>query len=44
VEKNSDDQNIMQNVVAWNTAVSTVHEKKVKKLGIFCTGGMKIIC
>lgn len=30
METNSDDKNIMQHVVAWNFAIPTVSEKKVK--------------
>lgn len=30
MEKNSDDKNIMQHVVAQNIAITTVSEKKVK--------------
>ena len=30
MEKNSDDKNIMQHVVAWNIAVTTFSEKKVE--------------
>ena len=30
MEKNSDDKNIMQHVLAWNIAIPTVSEKKVK--------------